>query len=177
MLQVFLPIPAHWNRRLRYWHCYVSWSVSFHGRWLWGTITWIRRKRVRASMRKGSIGGCKRLPSSFYTQFHQPHAHFFIGDIQRIKMCKRRIILYRHIPALIKQRGDICHPFRRGIVYLQRNKICSYFANEGGWKILKKEGKKEIYFSVINLSTSLIKNEIWGYKLSISSLVNSLKSS
>ena len=87
---------------------------------------------LRESMRKGSIGGCKRLPSSFYTQFHQPHAHFFIGDIQRIKMCKRRIILYRHIPALIKQRGDICHPFRRGIVYLQRNKICSYFANEGG---------------------------------------------
>ena len=24
MLQVFLPIPVHWNRRLRYWHCYVS---------------------------------------------------------------------------------------------------------------------------------------------------------
>lgn len=22
--QVVLPIPAHWNRRLRYWHCYVS---------------------------------------------------------------------------------------------------------------------------------------------------------
>lgn len=24
MLQVVLPIPAHGNRRLRYWHCYVS---------------------------------------------------------------------------------------------------------------------------------------------------------
>lgn len=97
-LQVFLPIPVHWNRKLRYWHCYVSWSVSFHGRWFWGTMIWIQRKLVRVSMRKGSIGGCKRLPSSFYTQFHQPHAHFFIGDIQRIKMCKRRIILYRHMP-------------------------------------------------------------------------------
>lgn len=23
-LQVFLPIPVHWNKKLRYWHCYVS---------------------------------------------------------------------------------------------------------------------------------------------------------
>lgn len=177
MPKAVLLIPALWSRRLRCWHCYASWNASFHGHWLLGITTWIRWKLVRASMRKGSIGGCKRLPFLFYIQIHQPHAHFFIGDIQRIKMCKRRIILYRHIPALVKQWGDICHSFRRGIVYLQRNKICSYFANEGGWKILKKEGKKEIYFSVINLSTSLIKNEIWGYKLSISSLVNSLKSS
>ena len=46
---------------------------------------------------------------------HQSDAHFLIGNVECIKHCQRRVVLYGDIATLVEQRGNIRHPFRWSI--------------------------------------------------------------